>query len=73
MDIYIIRHGETEWNTLRRLQGRSDTELNEVGIRLAEITAEALAEIPFDIAFSSPLKRAYKTAEIIVGALGIYR
>lgn len=67
MDIYIIRHGETEWNTLRKLQGRADTELNEVGIRLAEITAEALKEIPFDIAYTSPLKRAYKTAEIIVG------
>lgn len=67
MKIYIVRHGETEWNTLRKLQGRSDTELNEMGIRLAEITAEALADIPFDIAYTSPLKRAYKTAEIIVG------
>ena len=67
MKIYIIRHGETEWNNLRKLQGRSDTELNEVGIRLAEITAEALKDIPFNIAYTSPLKRAYKTAEIIVG------
>lgn len=67
MKIYIIRHGETEWNTLRKLQGRSDTELNEVGIQLAEITAKALEHIPFDIAYTSPLKRAYKTAEIIVG------
>lgn len=67
MKIYIIRHGETEWNNLRKLQGRSDTELNEVGIQLAEITAEALKDIPFDIAYTSPLKRAYKTAEIIVG------
>lgn len=71
MKIYIVRHGETEWNTLRRLQGRSDTELNEMGIRLAEITAEALADIPFDIAYTSPLKRAYKTAEIIVGKRNI--
>ncbi len=71
MKIYIIRHGETEWNTLRKLQGRSDTELNEMGIRLAEITAEALADIPFDIAYTSPLKRAYKTAEIIVGKRNI--
>lgn len=67
MKIYIIRHGETQWNTLRKLQGRSDTELNEVGIQLAEITAKALEHIPFDIAYTSPLKRAYKTAEIIVG------
>lgn len=67
MEIYIIRHGETEWNMLRKLQGRSDIELNEMGIRLAEITAEALKDIPFDIAYTSPLKRAYKTAEIIIG------
>lgn len=67
MKIYIIRHGETEWNTLRKLQGRTDIELNEAGIRLAEITAEALKDISFDIAYTSPLKRAYKTAEIIVG------
>lgn len=67
MKIYIIRHGETEWNNLRKLQGRSDTELNEVGIQLAEITAEALKDISFNIAYTSPLKRAYKTAEIIVG------
>lgn len=71
MDIYIIRHGETEWNSLRKLQGRSDTELNEMGIRLAEITAEALEDIPFDIAYTSPLKRAYKTAEIIAGKRNI--
>lgn len=53
MDIYIIRHGETEWNKLRKLQGRSDTELNEMGIKLAEITAEALEEIFFDIAYTA--------------------
>lgn len=67
MKLYIIRHGETEWNTKRKLQGRSDTELNEVGIKLAEITAKAFADVPFDIAYTSPLKRAYKTAEIMVG------
>ena len=39
MEIYLIRHGETEWNTLRKLQGRSDTELNEVGIQLAQLTS----------------------------------
>ena len=44
MELYIIRHGETDWNIEKRLQGRSDTELNAYGIELAEITAEALKE-----------------------------
>jgi broad specificity phosphatase PhoE len=67
MKLYIIRHGETDWNKQRRLQGQSDTELNEYGIRLAQITGEALKDIRFDHIFSSPLKRAYRTAEIIRG------
>ena len=65
MELYIIRHGETDWNKEKRLQGRSDTELNEYGIELAEITAEALKDVKFDRIYSSPLKRAYKTAQII--------
>lgn len=65
MELYIIRHGETDWNKEKRLQGRSDTELNEYGIELAMITAEALKDVSFDCIYSSPLKRAYKTAEII--------
>ena len=46
MKLYIIRHGETEWNVKRRFQGRSDIPLNEEGRRLARITAEALEDIP---------------------------
>ena len=65
MELYIIRHGETDWNKEKRLQGRSDTELNEYGIELAEITADALKDVTFDRIYSSPLKRAYRTAEII--------
>lgn len=67
MKLYVIRHGETHWNTLGRLQGKSDTELNENGIRLAKITGECLKEIPFDLAISSPLKRAYDTAKLVLG------
>lgn len=66
MKIYIIRHGETAWNAQRRIQGRSDVELNENGRRLAAVTAAALREIPFDVAYSSPLKRAMETARIIL-------
>lgn len=67
MILYVIRHGETKWNVERRLQGRSDVELNEYGIYLAKVTAEALKDVNFDVIYSSPLIRAYKTAEIIKG------
>lgn len=49
MKLYIIRHGETAWNVEGRLQGQSDTELNENGVRLAKVTAEGLKNIPFDL------------------------
>ncbi|MCR5723266.1 MAG: histidine phosphatase family protein [Lachnospiraceae bacterium] len=67
MNLYIVRHGETDWNTEKRIQGQTDIELNENGVRLAELTSEGLKDVEFDCIFSSPLKRAYKTAEIIRG------
>lgn len=67
MKIYLVRHGETPWNKEGKLQGRSNTRLNEFGIKLAQITGEALKEIPFDVVYSSPLDRALETAEIIKG------
>ena len=68
MLIYIVRHGETDWNRKKIVQGASDVPLNDYGIRLAEITSEAMKDIPFDRIYSSPLKRAYKTAEILRGS-----
>lgn len=67
MRLYIIRHGETEWNTVRRLQGQTDIALNENGRALARVTARALQEIPFALAFTSPLGRAVETAELVLG------
>lgn len=67
MKVYLMRHGETDWNRERRLQGQSDIPLNEFGLELAEKTARGLKEIPFQAAFSSPLQRAYMTAKIIIG------
>lgn len=64
MKVYLIRHGETDLNKKKVLQGRSDTELNEYGIFLAEQTAEGLKDVQFDMVFTSPLKRAKKTAEL---------
>ena len=71
MKIYLIRHGETSWNTLGRLQGRTDIELNENGIRLAKITGEKLKDVHFDLAIASPLKRAYETAGLVLGERNI--
>lgn len=67
MRLYIIRHGETDWNVQGRLQGQTDIELNENGIRLAKVTAEAMKDIKIDMAVTSPLIRARRTAEIILG------
>ena len=71
MKIYIIRHGETLWNVQKKLQGASDTELNEKGIELAKITGEALEDVPFDCCFTSPLKRAKDTAMLVLNKRNI--
>lgn len=65
MKILLTRHGQTDWNVLRKLQGRTDIELNETGIKQAEIAREKLLNYNIDLIISSPLKRAKKTAEII--------
>lgn len=67
MRLYIMRHGETLWNTKGRLQGKSDISLNENGIRLAKVTGEGMKDIPFDLVISSPLLRARQTAEAVLG------
>ncbi|MEE0954498.1 MAG: histidine phosphatase family protein [Eubacterium sp.] len=66
MRVYIMRHGETIWNKERRLQGQSGADLTETGVLLAEMTAEALKDVPFDLCYSSPLTRARHTAEIML-------
>ena len=63
--IYIVRHGETDWNILKKLTGQTDIPLNLNGIKQAKEVREKLKNIKFDYVFSSPLKRAYETAKII--------
>ena len=63
--IYFIRHGQTELNKQKVLQGRSDCPLNEIGIAQAREAAERLRGIRFDAVYSSPLQRAIQTAKII--------
>lgn len=67
MKIYFIRHGETDWNIVKRLQGATDIPLNENGEELAKKTFEGMKDIAFDMIFTSPLKRAYRTAELVRG------
>lgn len=67
MRIYLARHGETDWNRARRVQGSQNTELNEKGITQACGLADQILEegLQFDALYSSPQRRALRTAEII--------
>lgn len=67
----LIRHGETEWNVEEVFRGRIDIELNQTGIKQAELLAGYLSGHTIDSIYSSPLKRAMKTAEIISGYHGL--
>lgn len=69
MNIFVTRHGETEWNTCWKLQGRSDTVLNEKGREQALSTYDGFvnAGISFDRIYTSPLKRAVETAVLMTG------
>ena len=64
-EIILARHGETQWNVEEIFRGRIDVELNETGIKQAELLAEHLSDSKIDAIYSSPLKRALQTAEII--------
>lgn len=66
MTLYLIRHGETEWNRRGVYQGTMDIPLNEAGRQQARGLAEALRDVRFDAAYSSPLSRAVQTAEAVL-------
>ena len=63
--IILVRHGQTQWNVEQRFRGSHDIPLDEMGIRQAEALADRLALEPIAAAYSGPLQRAMKTAEII--------
>ncbi len=65
MKVYLLRHGETEWNALRKWQGSTDIELNDVGIKQAERAALSFENCKVKALYSSNLVRAKKTAEVI--------
>lgn len=65
MRLLLTRHGQTDWNVLGKIQGKTDIELNETGIKQAMEVREKLINEKIDVIISSPLKRAKKTAQII--------
>ncbi len=65
MQLILIRHGETLWNKEGRVQGTSDIELSDAGIKQARLLALSLKDHSIEAIHASPLKRAYQTAKII--------
>lgn len=65
MKIFLVRHGQTNWNIENRLQGCVDIPLNKKGIEQAKILAENIKTLKVDKIISSPLSRALDTAKII--------
>jgi broad specificity phosphatase PhoE len=65
LTLYVVRHGETEFNSQGRYAGSTDIPLNKRGVQQAAILAKDLQSIQFDIIVSSPMLRARQTADII--------
>lgn len=66
MQIHLLRHGETSWNNAHRFQGQIDIPLNDFGRELAVITRQAMPQLHYDRVYSSPLSRAFETAQIVM-------
>jgi len=69
--LVLVRHGQTDWNVERRIQGTSDIPLNDTGRRQAREAAKLLRREHWDAIVSSPLSRARETAEILSAELGL--
>lgn len=73
MILYFVRHGETEWNVKKKIQGKTDIPLNENGWNQARVLAEQLAKEQLRVAraYTSPQLRAAQTAQTVADALGV--
>ena len=69
--LIIVRHGRTEWNRVERFRGRADIGLDEVGMKQAESAAKRITGWPISMIYSSPLRRASTTAEVIADRVGL--
>lgn len=70
-EIVLVRHGETEWNRIDRLQGHTDIPLSRLGHAQAKIAAQALSQESWDAIVSGPLQRAMQTAQPIASLTGL--
>ncbi len=70
-ELWLIRHGQTDWNLEGRYQGQSDVPLNAAGMAQAEAFAASLCEQQFDALYTSDLARAYQTAQVIAACTGL--
>ncbi len=68
--LYFLRHGQTQFNVFRRLQGWSNSQLTENGIQIAKTSGQSFKDIPFDLVYSSDLTRALDTAKIFLESAG---
>ncbi|MBO7428690.1 MAG: histidine phosphatase family protein [Paludibacteraceae bacterium] len=64
---YLVRHGQTDWNQEKRMQGQHETDLTPLGERQAIALGERLEDVDFGLVFSSPQRRAMKTTQLILG------
>jgi broad specificity phosphatase PhoE len=71
VEIFLARHGQSEWNLAGRRQGQLDSPLTEAGWAQARHQAEFLAGLGIDAVLSSPLGRAHATAQIIADSFGL--
>lgn len=71
MKLYLIRHGETDWNQVHRFQGREDIPLNADGINQAKLTGNVLRHTGIEAVYTSPLQRALRTAQEIAVQAGL--
>lgn len=69
--LYIMRHGRTDWNSLRKLQGRKNIPLNDEGRRMAAQAGEEYRDIHIDVCYCSPLQRALETARIVLAGRNV--
>ncbi len=71
-NIYIIRHGETDWNREQRFQGQTDIPLNQTGKDQAQSIVSLMARLKIESVFSSNLSRAFETAQIATADLNLH-